>query len=793
MKALSLDSNVGKRLRTGQQSPQRLCRSPAITVIITLLLLMVGGKSFAQVQLEEQMQLEEVIVTARKRAEALQETPLSITVFNAKQIEALSASDLSSLGSFTPNMNLAFSQGNSGGSNLGATIRGVGQFDFLISTDPGVGIYLDGVYLGRTTGAVLDLLDIGRIEVLRGPQGTLFGKNTIGGAINIISKEPSDQFEGQAKLTLGRFNRVDGQLLVSGPIVKDKLLGRLAIASNNRNGYVERTIDGQDLGDVGRLIARGALLWRASDTLTVNLAVDHTRQRQSSAPSLLAEVNSVSSSILPLWNALVGSPQTITPADVDLTNEFYQTQQTGPNQNDLDVTGLALTMEWEFEDLTVKSITGYRDLKAKFGRDGDNTPAQYVHTQNTVNQDQVSEEIQLFGSAFEKRLDWLTGFYYYNENATDDNTVRLASGLYTALEAIPVQLSGAPCAPPWLAPGCPGNPINVALDLDLHPVTRQGVTSYAVFGNFNYHLNDTVTANAGIRWTDEEKDFSPFNTHVNAGVDILPPGTKVNASWKEYSYRFGLDYQPNDDWLFFSSYSRGFKSGGFNGRPTTLGAVESYNPEFINSIEIGFKADLLGNRLRLNTTYFYNDYTDMQLLIRSLDPATGSFLSILSNAAAATIQGVELESTALVSDRLTLALGLGYLDAQYDDTGSAIGITKDSKLLHTPKWNVNAMAQYIVPLGNSGEVALRADYGYTSSYFQDAVNAASLKEDGYVLLNLRATYLPANSRYEVALFVTNLLDEKYIVSGGSALVSFGTAEYTPGRPQEWGISLKYLF
>ncbi|HJP40010.1 MAG TPA: TonB-dependent receptor [Gammaproteobacteria bacterium] len=754
---------------------------------ISLLLCLTCGETLAQAQLEE------IVVTARKRVESLQDIPLSITAYNAEQIEALSASDLSSLGSFTPNLNLTFSQGNSGGSNLGATIRGVGQFDFLISTDPGVGVYLDGIYLGRTTGAVLDLLDIERIEVLRGPQGTIFGKNTIGGAINVVSKSPSDEFEGQAKLTFGRYDRIDGQLSVSGPIIEEKLAGRFSIASNNRDGYVDRTIDGQDLGDVDQLIGRGELEWTVSNNLLFNIAVDHTRQRQTSAPSLLAEVDAVNSSILPLWNGLVATPQPITSADVDLTNEFFDTQQTGPNQNDLDVTGIAFTFEWELENITAKSITGYRDMEAKFGRDGDNTTAQYVHTHNTIEQDQISQEIQLFGSAFEERLDWLTGFYYYNEDAIDDNTVRLASGLFTALESIPVQLTGAPCAPPFMAPGCPGNPINVALDLDLHPITQQEITSYAVFGNFNYHLSEMITINAGIRWTDEEKEFSPFNTKINSGVDIIPAGTTVIDSWQEFSYRFGLDYMPTDDWLVYGSYSRGFKSGGFNGRPTGLGEVESYNPEFLDSIEIGFKTEFLDQRLRLNAAYFHNDYQDIQLLVRSLDPVSGSFLSILENAAQATIQGIELEGTALITEQLTLALGIGYLDAEYDDTGGAIGITKDHQLLHTPEWNVNAMVQYAAPLGNLGEIVLRADYGYTSSYFQDAVNAVSLKENGYDLLNFRATYLPPNGHFEVALFVTNLFDEEYIIAGGAALDSFGTAEYTPGRPLEWGISLKYSF
>lgn len=738
--------------------------------------------------------LEEIVVTARKREESLQETPIAITAFDAAELQALSMSDISMLGDFTPNLNVSFSQGNSGGSNLGANIRGVGQFDFLITTDPGVGVYLDGVYLGRTTGAVLDLLDVARVEVLRGPQGTLFGKNTIGGAINVVTQAPSDALTGEVGLTVGEESRLDGRLSVSGPLAEG-LAGSLSLASRNRDGYVERTVDGGELGDVDQLVGRAALAWQLSDRVSLDFSVDHTRQRQGSAPSLLAEVDPAAS-ILPLWNAFVADPAPITPADVDLGSNFFSTEQTGPNRNDLDVTGVSFTLEAALGDtLDLRSITAWRELDAEFGRDGDNTPAQYVHTLNRVDQDQVSQELQLLGNAAGGRLDWLAGAYFYREDASDFNRPRLASGLFDALEALPAPLGppGAPCAPPFFAPGCPGNPINVALDLDLNVLTEQEVTSYAFFTSLDYALTERLSLNVGLRWTDEEKDFAVQNFRENSGVVILPPGTTASDSWQELSYRAGLDFQSSENVLWYGAVSRGFKSGGFNGRPTAQGAVDSYDPEFLTSYEIGVKADLIGRRLRLNAAVFTNDYEDIQLLVRTVDPVTGSFLSVLQNAAEASVDGIELEATALVSDRVTLGFGLGHLDAEYDDTGGAIEITEDSELAQTPEWNVNASVRYEHPLADGAAIATRLDYGYTSSYFQDAANTASLEEGGYSLLNFRSAYRSPEDTYEVAAFVTNLLDEEYIVSGGSALGTFGTAEYTPARGREWGLSFAYRF
>lgn len=736
--------------------------------------------------------LEEIYVTARKREESLQQTPVSVTAFGTDDLQALTVSDISTLGNFTPNLNLAFSQGNSGGSSLGASIRGVGQFDFLITTDPGVGVYLDGVYLGRTSGSVLDLLNVERIEVLRGPQGTVFGKNTIGGAINVVTKRPGEDFEGTAKLVLGEDARVDTQLSVGGALA-DGVAAQFSLASNNRDGYVERLLDGGELGDIDQLVSRAALSWAPTDTFSATFIADATRQRQSSMPSLLAEINPAGS-VIGLYNGLNVGGVALTPADAAAARADYsRTRQTGPSRDDLDIIGVNTTLEWQLADMTLRSITAYRDMQADFSRDGDSTPLQYVETANRVEQDQVSQELQLLGTARDQRLNWMLGFYYYKEDASDFNRPRLGSGLFAALEALPGQVNGDACAAPFVAPGCTGNPINVALDLDLNILTEQEVTSNALFGNLSYLFADAWTLNIGLRYTDEEKNFAIQSFREGSGAVIFPPGTTAAEDWQEFSYRAGLDYQLNDDTLFYASASRGFRSGGFNARPTTEGALQTYEPEFLRSLEVGVKADLLGRRLRLNAALFVNDYKDIQLLSRSLDPATGTFISLLQNAARASINGMEVELTALLSDRLTLQFGLGYLDAEYDDIGNAVGITTDSELFQTPDYNANLALTYDYPLGNGASWSNRLDYGYTDAFFLEAINTRSLEESGYGVANLRSAYRSADGRYEIAAFVSNVGDEAYFVSGGSALDSLGTAEVTPARGREWGVAVVYSF
>lgn len=389
--------------------------------------------------------IDTITVTARKREENIQTVPIAITAFSGDMLEKRGANNIDDAARFAPNVSIGYAPGGSGGgSNSEIYVRGIGQSDFLITIDPGVGLYIDDVYVARSTGTVLDFLDVERVEILRGPQGTLFGRNTIGGAISLISKKPSDEFGGDIRLMGGRFSQFSVKGSVDIPL-SEQLKTRHTIYYNNERGYTDRVIAGDRLGDEEVIAGRSLVQWEPTADFSALFAFDISHKNGGSANNALIQYNPAGG-LAPLWQALVGDPAMIAaPAIVNLDDPFTSSG-TGPNVDNHDIWGLSGTLEWDLGSVAVKSITAYRSLEAEFGRDGDNSPVQYVHTDNTVDQDQLTQELQVTGEFLNGGLNWLIGGYFFDENATDANDVRLASGLYQALEGLPapvIYLGGA--------------------------------------------------------------------------------------------------------------------------------------------------------------------------------------------------------------------------------------------------------------------------------------------------------------------------------------------------------------
>ncbi len=743
------------------------------------------------------MGLEEITVTARRREERLQETPIAITAFTANELDRRSLTNLAEVGAFVPNVVMSTAPGGSGGgSNLQIYIRGIGQQDFLFTTDPGVGIYIDGVYLPRSLGGVLDLLDLERIEVLRGPQGTLFGKNTIGGAISVTSTKPSQETSGHAEATIGSYNRLDarGSFNVA---INDRLFAKASVSSKDRDGYGKRLEYGTDelidrAGNENQAAGRLALRWIASETVTVDLSADYTREREESVPTALMEfdVTARGQSPVPfLWNLLVGSPY---PMSTDfITDDPFVTYATGPNHSDLDAWGVSMAVDWKIsESIGFKSITAYREMDALFGRDGDGSPNAYVHTDQVQDQTQISQEFQLDGVGADDRLKWVVGVFYFDEFGRDHNDVRLASGLFDALEALPGPLDGSPLANPT-APGGPGNPINPALDLDFTINNEIDIKSYAAFGQASYDLTTQLSVTVGARYSYEKKDYRLSHVKVNSGVPIFIGS--VGDTWKSFTPMGSIDYKWTEDLLTYASVSRGFKSGGFNGRPINEGSVSAYDPEYVTAFEVGVKSDWLNRRLRVNISAFYNDYTDIQLTAVSVDDL-GALQLIASNAGDAEVKGVEAEITAKPAEGLDISGGFGYIDFKLKNLDPLVTeVNANTVWPKTPEWTANASIQYAAPVGNVGSLILRGDWSYISKVYQEPTNAESIAQPGYSLFNARITFEHAEGGWEASLFGTNLTDKKYIANGLQALTSFGTTEAFYGRPREWGASVKKKF
>lgn len=753
----------------------------------------------------EKLMVETIEVTARKRVESLQETPIAITALSARELELRGVGDLTDLGSYAPNVDIATSpSGAGGGGNSQITIRGIGQTDFLLTTDPAVGMYLDGVYFARSTGGVIDIVGLQRAEILRGPQGTLFGRNTIGGAISLTSQRPSDVQEGHIELTHGSFNRLDVRGGFDIPLIDNTLLSKFVFVSRNADGYATRLSDGSDLGDQNSMSTRLTMSYLPDANYEIFFAADYSRARENSTASTSIGEFNPAAGLVGLYNfganvpAFNGTPLFTDPD----SGNFFTTNATGPNVNNSDVYGASMTVDWNLSDtLDLKSITAYRGQDVDFGRDGDNSPLTIRETNNFGEQRQLSQELQLLGSNFDDRLNWVAGLFYFKEDAEDFNEVRLVSGLFNALEALPANL---PClnpntAPPpcaenpfflnGVAPGGPGNPANVGLDLEFDSFSEITNTSYAAFVHGTYDISEQLSATFGVRYTDDTKDFYSFQERINSGAVISDE--RIKDSYSDISPKLGLEYTVNPELLVYASYSKGFKAGGFNGRPLDSEELTSFDPETLDAYELGFKGDFFDQTLRTNLSVFFNKYDDIQLTA-AVEAPDGSLVVSVDNAAKATVKGAELELTAILTSRLQVIAALSYLDTKYDDVGTATTITQDSVFVKAPESTANLIARYNAPLGSWGEWMLQADWSYKDDTFNDVQNSPEIAQDAYSIVNLTAAFEPDDGNWKLTIFGRNLGDETFIINGVSG-GAFGISEAVVGRPREWGVSIKAMF
>ncbi len=768
--------------------------------------------------------LEEVVVTARKREESLQDTPISVAAFTADDLEARGIVDFAGIGEITPNVTFDFTSAISSGNSAAIVmIRGVGTSDWALGVDPGVGIYLDGVYIARTVGQVMDTADVERIEVLRGPQGTLFGRNTIGGAISVVSRKPTtDRLFGSAEVITGRYNRLDIIGRINVPIT-DTLASSLSVSTRNRGGYVKNLIpDGPDLGDNEDISGRMALRWDPSDVITIDVAGDYSTTRENPAPNVLIDViedpADPNSGFTPLANFLSGDPQCSDLTDpgrlsnpacfnrqfavgpfktysshVSSTPELQTDDRFGIRvrpASELNVWGIGGTIEMQITDnLTLKSITAHRRVENGFwSRDSQHSPNPahtIIRTTNDYEQKQTSQEIQFIGTAFDDRLNYLLGFFWLNETGDHKDVVEL--------------------------------PLNTVFDSG----GSIDNTSKALFAQASYDVTEQLVLTLGARFTDEDKEFTASskvgidraNPQLGGGglVTGLPdcqdnpiplpgdgacvlPSTPVQSNTTQLQPYVNLSYQWNEDLMTYVSYSEGFKAGAFTQRvfPPAL-ATPVAGPEFVKVYEGGFKSTWFDNRVRLNAAAFFNDYTDLQVNINAATGTGGGTVigTVTANAAAAEIIGFEVEMTAVPVPEALIQLGVGYLDAKYVELDASVAaLTLDHKLVNAPDWNVNVSAQYEYSLGDWGTLTPRLDLSYTSKVYNDSPNFEQLAQPGYALLNLGLTWRDNDDRWSATFAGQNITDKAYIITG---FAGSGVVEGVYGLPATWSLSLRRNF
>lgn len=706
--------------------------------------------------------IEEILVTARKREENLQDVPISIAAFSAADIEARSMDKLQDLANFVPNFSF-FNSGTRGKSAPQAVIRGVGQNDAGITNDPGVGIYVDGIYLARLHGLNLDLLELERIEVLRGPQGTLFGKNTNGGAVNIVSVKPGNEFSGYSKIIIGQFDRVDAQASVNIPLVENKLAVKLSGLTSNRDGYGKRLdfLTGEQTGEMGdenSLSGRAQVGWTPADNLDVSFSIDGSRVRET------GQVLSSPAFAVPPLGGLLNRVVDPPIGDAFLTGNPFTNFATDANTYDVDTWGTSLTIDWGLGGWNIRSITGYRELDLFYKVDLDSTPHTMLTGSDGVNQDQFSQEIQFAGTALDNRLNWLAGLYYFNEGVVG----RVLADIMVPLEAFGIVISSS-------------------------RVVSNDVKNYSAYSHLSYLVTDRFSLTGGLRHTYEEKAASFERSRLDGTVTV--PFMTAEGDWSAQTGRAGFEYRWNDDVMGYFSAARGFKSGGLNGDPSNPTDFVAYDPEFVWTYEVGLRSDLFNRRLRFNASVFLSNYKDMQLTVEKRDPATGADLEFIGNAGKSEIKGFEADIVARPTENFSLSAAIGYIDAKYKDLDpdTALEITTETKFFNTPKWSYSFTGEYATTLGGYGDIIARLDYAYKSKVHHDVLNNPLLLQQGYGVLNGRLTFENTGGDWSLALFATNLTNKHYIMGGIDVLSVFGFASIQYAAPREWGASLKYRF
>ncbi len=726
----------------------------------------------------QQGMLEEIVVVARKREESLQDTPISVTAFTGRELDNRGLGGVAALDGFVPNLN--FTAGTSGSPSAAQLfIRGIGQQDFLITADPGVGVYVDGIYIPRAVGMAFDFFDLERVEVLRGPQGTLFGRNTVGGAINIVSAQPSEEIEGFVEGAYGTDTLREVKAMVNAPVT-DWLSLRAAGELKQQDGYASRIITGEEQGVIDRQMVRLSALARPSDDIEILAAFDWTETDETALAQSMIDVDPTQPGApLGLYNAFVPPRLGLPPLTDDfVTGDPYRSFGTGPNVSTVDNWGVTLTASWQTDFAELKSITGYRDLETTYSREFETSPLPYASAISDQEQDQFSQELQVIGTALEDRLTYIVGGYYFTEEARDLTRADLLVGIFEAFEALPGPVPGLPF-------GGPGNPAN--LDIARIEDSFVETDSWAIFGEVGFDITDMLTVTLGGRYTQEDKTYEFMRT-LPASGRVPIPMTRVSEEFSKFTPKVGVEYDLQDDILLYASYTEGYKSGGFNGRPSSTDGIQPFDEEEVKTYELGAKAQFLDDRLRTNLALFWNDYTDLQISVNR--PVGAGFEFIIENAAAATIRGFELEVTAVPVDRLTLQAGIGYTDAEYDEVDASATFDESAELQEVPEWSINLGAQYVWQLPRQLELTTRADYAWKSEVYHDVNNIELIKTDDLGLLNARITLASEGGPWELSVFGTNLTDEEYLTFGASGV---GVVTGTYARDRVIGVSASWTY
>lgn len=703
-------------------------------------------------------ELTEILVTARRREESLQDVPIAVSAYTAGQLALTASPDITSLQQTTPNLTLQVARGSN--STLIAFIRGIGQQDPLWGFEPGVGLYVDDVYVARPQGAVLDIYDIERIEVLRGPQGTLYGRNTIGGAVKYVTRPIGDEPAFNAQLNLGSFSQRDVIVSASTPIGEHFAIGGAA-ALYRRDGYGTNENTGAEEYNKDANAFRATVEWKPSDSVLVRLSGDYlddqsnARHGHREAPGLgLAAGEEV-------------------PADV------YDNNAGIGDDNSVKNSGGSLLVQWNVNDaLTFKAVSAYRDGDTDTLIDFDAGPTPALDVPAFYKDHQFSQEVQALWSG--ERVQLVAGVFYLDG---------YAAGAFDTILGI--------------------------ANLTIATAGEVQTKSIAAYADVSFDLGSQWSLSIGGRYTDDDKTGTVYRQNFTGirsplfGNDAAVPGLlrtdyTNSRTFSEFTPRASVRFKPTEDLMLYTSYGRGFKSGGFDMRGDAYiypDTVNGYDPETVDTFELGLKTTTAGGHLQLSATEFYSDYKDQQITSQvALPTVPPTIASFVDNAASSTIQGLELEANVRFTDALSAALQFGYIDAEFDEfvtynaaTGQRENLADQRAFQNTPKYVGSLSVTWKQTLGSGGTLSVTPAVAHRDEYQMFEAANPLLDQDSYTLLNASVVWTSPGEHFTIGLHGKNLGDEEYRVGGynfpGATFGNSINGFYGP--PRTWTLNAAY--
>jgi iron complex outermembrane receptor protein len=684
-------------------------------ILLTTLSASVANTQAAELE-EEKVALEHIEVTAQRRIQNLQKTPVSVTAFGEDELASKQIGRLDDVAYEVPNLIIAPNTGTSSGAKI--FMRGVGEDNSTFTNDPAIGVYVDGVFFARQTGALIDIYDLERIEVLRGPQGTLYGRNTSGGAIKYISQKPSGDNESYIQSVIGNMGKFD--LKFAGDYaVSEDLAVQVAAIKRQRDGYSYNSTTEQHVNDQEVFSARIGAFWNIDEDSSLYVNFDMIRDTSTAG---------YASNI-------------IEDADNDVFT--LESSVTGPNEVDQD--GVNITYNRAINNnINLEIIAAHRTLDNPWHGDFDGKAAVVLEDRWMLEQVQDSIEAQLSGTT--ENIDWLAGVFLFKET----------NEMVENVDVLPMFLGPSPTN-----------------------YFDQDTDSYAVYTHASYKFSEKVNITGGLRYTSDKKAITVDQIKADDSVGF---NSKDNHSWSNVSYKLGADYHFSDDVMFFVTTASGYKSGGY--ALLNDGTLRTFDEENNVTYELGVKSTMLDNRLRLNATYFFSQYDDLQL---SAWDDEGNTVRI--NAADTEISGIEIELEAAVTSYWQLNASIGTLDPEYKEAREPITTDLDLKQAPDFRWSIGSQVYFET---NIGEFDWTLNINKTSDYFQNVANSTSGATDEHTLVNSRVAYTNNDGDISVSLWGKNLTDEQY-TTGSLIIDGLGIGAVYTNLPRSYGVDLTYRF